>query len=77
VLEKILVVIIAQFSDYLWKALLLEARVYRGKVDLQLRIDAFKAHLADIEAAKYDDDSLKNERLDNAARSLLYGMRRQ
>lgn len=75
-MAKLAAIIIGAFSDYIWKAVLLEARVYRGKADIKDRIDEFKKHVEDIEKSDLQSDDLKNERLDNAARTLLYGVRK-
>lgn len=75
-IDKLLAIFIAQFSEYIWRALLVEARVYRQKQELADRIKEFRQHVDDIEKSEFQDDALKNERLDNAARTLLYGVRK-
>ncbi len=74
-LDKILAIIIAKMADAIWKALFLEVRVHRGYTDIAERIKVFRQHVDDIEATQFLSDEVKNQKLDNACRTLLSGMR--
>ncbi len=75
-LELILSIIISKVSDHLWRMLCLEARVSRGHQTSDERGAIFQRHLEDIQSSTDQSDEVKNERLDNAARTLLFGVRK-
>lgn len=75
-MEKIIAILVSAISNEIWKAITIEAKVYRGKNDIKDRTDVFKKHLAEIEQGEGDDDA-KNKQLDDLARTLLYGRLRK
>ncbi len=75
-IDRLVAAIIAHISEHLWKIIMIEVRVSRAKMVATERIEEFKKHVDAIEGSVHDSDELKNERLDNAARTLLYGVRK-
>lgn len=75
-MEKIIAILVSAISNEIWKAITIEAKVYRGKNDIKDRTEVFKTHLAEIEQGEGDDDA-KNKQLDALARTLLYGRLRK